>query len=392
MPCRFPGRDFYFLNFEFMKLFFVVNVDWFFISHRLPLALQALKDGYEVYLLTADTGRRKELEAAGIRFIAIPFERSGRNPFHELKCLWLLCKYYRIYRPDVIHHITLKAALLGSLAAKLTFSRKVVNAISGLGYNFTDGRNGVVQKMIRFLIRIAFKSRHFSFVLQNPDDVKMISGLHLVPASHIHLIKGSGFDLDLFRETPPEEKKKLHILFPARILRDKGVMEFIGAARMIREEIAGKAVFLLAGDCDKGNLAVLKEADLLPLLDPGYIEWIGFRKDMYAVYRESDIVVLPSYREGLPKSLIEACAVGRPVITTDVPGCRECVREGWNGFLVAAKDFRMLAKAILELVRNGGLRKEFGRHSRLLAEQQFSLKIVVEKHMKIYSGLVASNE
>lgn len=370
----------------------MVNVDWFFISHRLPLALQALKDGYEVYLLTADTGRRKELEAAGIRFIAIPFERSGRNPFHELKCLWLLCKYYRIYRPDVIHHITLKAALLGSLAAKLTFSRKVVNAISGLGYNFTDGRNGVVQKMIRFLIRIAFKSRHFSFILQNPDDVKMISGLHLVPASHIHLIKGSGVDLDLFRETPPEEKKKLHILFPARILRDKGVMEFIGAARMIREESAGKAVFLLAGDCDKGNLAVLKEADLLPLLDPGYVEWIGFRKDMYAVYRESDIVVLPSYREGLPKSLIEACAVGRPVITTDVPGCRECVREGWNGFLVPAKDFRMLAKAILELVRNGGLRKEFGRHSRLLAEQQFSLKIVVEKHMKIYSGLVASNE
>lgn len=169
-------------------------------------------------------------------------------------------------------------------------------------------------------------------------------------------------------------------------------MEFIGAARMIREEIAGKAVFLLAGDCDKGNLAVLKEADLLPLLDPGYIEWIGFRKDMYAVYRGSDIVVLPSYREGLPKSLIEACAVGRAVITTDVPGCRECVREGWNGFLVPAKDFRMLAKAILELVRNGGLRKEFGRHSRLLAEQQFSLKIVVEKHMKIYSGLVASNE
>ncbi len=371
-----------------MKLFFVVNVDHFFISHRLPLALQAMQEGYEVYVLTADTGRREELESVGIHFLSIPFERSGRNPFHELKCLWLLCKYYRRYRPGVIHHITLKAALLGSLAAKLTFSSKVVNAISGFGYNFTDGRNGIVQKIVRFLIRIAFKSKHFSFILQNPDDAERIKRLSLVPVSHIHIIKGSGVDLDLFKETFPVEKEKLHILFPARILRDKGVMEFIEAAKLMRGKALGKVVFLLAGNCDRGNLSVVKEEDLLPLLEPGYIEWIGFRKEMYPEYQNSDIVVLPSYREGLPKSLIEACAVGRPVVTTDVPGCRECVRDGWNGYLVPARNSEALAEAMRKLIGNAELRKEFGQHSRHLAEQQFSLSTVVAEHMKIYAKVM----
>lgn len=374
-----------------MKLFFVANVDWFFMSHRLPLALEALKEGDKVWLLTADTGRKQEIEALGIRFLTIPFKRSGRNPLHELRCLWLLCKYYRRYQPDVIHHITLKAALLGSLAAKLTFSRRVVNAISGLGYNFTDGRDGLLQKIVRLFIRTAFRSRWFSFILQNPDDVKMIRELHLVSPSHIHLIKGAGVDLEVFSYMPPYPKEKLHVLFPARILLDKGVIEFIEAAKSIREEVKGKVLFILAGDCDRENLAVLREEDLLPLLEPGYMEWIGFQKDMLPVYQESDIVVLPSYREGLPKSLIEACAVGRPVVTTDVPGCRECVRDGWNGFLVPAKDSGALAKALLQLIKDGELRELFGRNARKLAEQEFSLTAVVEKHREIYKELVASS-
>lgn len=373
-----------------MKLFFVANVDWFFMSHRLPLALEALKEGDKVWLLTADTGRKQEIEALGIRFLTIPFKRSGRNPLHELRCLWLLCKYYRRYRPDVIHHITLKAALLGSLAAKLTFSRGVVNAISGLGYNFTDGRDGLLQKIVRLLIRTAFRSRRFSFILQNPDDVKTIRELYLVPPSHIHLIKGSGVDLNVFSYMPPYPKEKLHVLFPARILLDKGVIEFIEAAKSIREEAKGKVLFILAGDCDRENLAVLREENLLPLLEQGYIEWIGFQKNMLPVYQQSDIVVLPSYREGLPKSLIEACAVGRPVVTTDVPGCRECVREGWNGFLVPAKDSGALVKSLLQLIKDGELRELFGQNSRKLAEQEFSLTAVIEKHREIYTELASS--
>ncbi|WP_278705348.1 glycosyltransferase family 4 protein [Parabacteroides goldsteinii] len=373
------------------KLFFVVNVDSFFISHRLPLALEALKEEYEVWLLTADTGRRKELEILGIHFITIPFKRSGRNPFHELKCLWLLCKHYHHHHPDIIHHITLKAALLGSLAAKLTLSRQVINALSGLGYNFTNERNGLLQQIIQILVQLAFKSKYFSFILQNPDDVKMIQELHLVPSSNIYLIKGSGIDLELFKYTYPRKKEKLQILFPARILLDKGVIEFIEAAKAIRSKMKGKVLFLLAGDCDLENLSVLTEENLSPLLEPNYIEWIGFQKNMYTIYQYSDIVVLPSYREGLPKSLIEASAVGRPIITTDVPGCRECVRENWNGFLVPAKDSKALAEAILKLIENENLRNKFGENSRRLAEQQFSLSEVVNRHMNIYSNLIVSS-
>ena len=178
------------------RLFFVTNVDWFFISHRLPLALNAIRQGYDVYLLSRDTGKKQFLQEKGIHFIDIPFDRSGSNPVHELKCILLLYRNYRKYRPNIIHHITLKAALLGAVAAKLSKQHNVVNAISGLGYNFINGRNGGLQKLIKVLIRITFKSKYFSFILQNPDDVNMIREFDLVPLSHIFLIKGSGVNLN----------------------------------------------------------------------------------------------------------------------------------------------------------------------------------------------------
>ncbi|WP_300705020.1 glycosyltransferase family 4 protein [Bacteroides sp.] len=369
------------------KLFFVTNVDWFFISHRLPLALHAIRQGYEVYLLSRDTGKKQLLQERGIHFIEIPFDRSGSNPFHELKCVFLLYKSYRRCRPDIIHHITLKAALLGSVAAKLSRQCNVVNAISGLGYNFTNGRNGKLQKLIKLLIRIAFKSENFSFILQNPDDVAMIEGLDLIPSSQIFLIKGSGVDLDKFVYSKAPNVIPLKVLFPARILLDKGVMEFINAAKLLYGNFCGKVKFVLAGDCDKENRAVLGEKELKSLLIPNYIEWIGYQKDMIPIYENCDIVVLPSYREGLPKALIEACAIGRPVITTDVPGCRECVRWGYNGCLVPAKDEKSLADAVKTLLLDNKMRINFGLNSRILAEEEFSIDKVIQSTFDIYHSL-----
>lgn len=369
------------------RLFFVTNVDWFFISHRLPLALDAIRQGYKVYLLSLDTGKKHYLEKKGIHFIDIPFKRSGSNPFHELKCIFLLYKCYKRYRPDIIHHVTLKAALLGSVAAKLARRHNVVNAISGLGYNFTNGRDGGLQKMIKALIQIAFRSRYFSFILQNPDDVGMIKELNLVPSSHIFLIKGSGVDLNEFTYSEVSDIFPLCILFPARILLDKGVMEFIDAAKLLQNKYSGRVRFILAGDCDTENLAVLGEKELKSLLIPDYIEWIGYQQNMFPVYEKSDIVVLPSYREGLPKSLIEACAIGRPIVTTDVPGCRECVKSGYNGILVPAKDVASLANAIETLIIDDGKRKEFGKNSRLLAEKEFSIDKVVQCTFDVYHSL-----
>lgn len=373
------------------RLFFVTNVDWFFISHRLPLAMHAVESGYDVYLLSLNTGHKKELSDQGIQFIDIPFKRSGSNPFHELKCILLLCWYYVKYKPDIIHHITLKAALLGSVAAKLAGNFHVVNAISGLGYNFTDGRDGWLQKIIKLFIRFAFKNKKFSFILQNPDDVKMIQKMKLVSDSNIFLIKGSGVDLNVYSYSEASGSSPLTVLFPARILLDKGVMEFIDAAKMLKNEFQGKARFVLAGDCDKENLAVLGEDKLKELLIPDYIEWIGFQKNMLSVYQNSDLVVLPSYREGLPKSLIEACAVGRPIVTTDVPGCRECVKVGFNGCLVPVKDSASLSASIRELLVDTEKRVEYGRNSRSFAEAEFSIGKVIQQTFRIYDLCLNNN-
>lgn len=366
------------------KLFYIVNVDWFFISHRLPLAIHAMKQGFVVYILTADTGRRSELESLGIQFISIPFKRSGSNPFHELKCVYLLWYNIRKIQPDIIHNITLKAALLASLASKLAGAKNVINAISGLGYNFTDNRKGLLQRIVKFMICFAFRSSTYSFILQNPDDVKMIDQLQLVDRKRLYLIKGSGIDLNLFYFQFPPNQDTLKILFPARILLDKGIKELIDAAHILQKELQGKIEFILAGDCDKENLAVFPEEELRKELVLGYITWVGFQKDMYSLYVNCDIVVLPSYREGLPKSLIEACAVGRPIVTTDVPGCRECVVEGGNGWLVPAKDSQALAVALKKLIDNKSMRYEFGIQSRKLAERDFSIDGVINKTFSIY--------
>jgi glycosyltransferase involved in cell wall biosynthesis len=373
------------------RIVFVVNIDWFFLSHRLPLALEAINRGFEVCLLTADSGKKTEIEGYGINFIEVPFERSGKNLLHEWKCVSLLAKHYRRLNPDIIHHVTLKAALLGSFAAKISGHKNVINAISGLGYNFTDGRNGPLQKLIRFMMRRSFKSDHFYFILQNPDDIEMMKNQKFTNKNHYKLIKGSGVDLKEFEFTPPVTKDIIQILFPARILYDKGIMELIEAAKYLENDWKGKIIFILAGDCDENNKAVVREEDLKKHLIPGYIEWIGFRKDMITQYQQSDIVVLPSYREGLPKSLIEACAIGRPIITTDVPGCRECVIDGYNGRMVPVKTVVPLANAIEELCESKSLRDKMGSNSRVLAEQEFSIESVIEKTFLIYEELLRSN-
>lgn len=371
-----------------MRIAFVTNHDWFFMSHRLPLAIHALEQGHEVYLLAIDTGKRRELEQLGIHFVPIPLNPTGTNPFEDLHCVFTLARLYAQIKPDVIHHITIKTSLLGCFAAKLSRQRHVVNAISGLGYAFTDGRDGLMQKVAKIAMKFAFHSKGFSFILQNPDDFNTIKALGYVPESNLYLIKGSGVDLNEFCYTSQPNNSVLEILFPARMLRDKGIMELVEAAGLLRDKLKGKAKFVLAGDCNSTNPTALKENDLLPLLETGYIEWIGYQKEMKSVYQKSDIVVLPSYREGLPKSLIEACAIGRPIVTTNVTGCRECVNDGYNGFLVPAKQSEPLAEAIEKLVDDQSIRRTMGENSRKIAERDFSIENVVKKHFEIYQSLI----
>lgn len=368
------------------RLVFVVNVDWFFISHRLPLALHALKEGWEVYLLTKDSGRKDEIERYGIHFYDVPFGRTSVNPVQELKCVKVLTQLIRKINPDVIHNVTWKGCLWGGIAAKRAGNKSVVNALSGLGSVFIN--KGLINMVMAYLAKIAFKDDYSAFIFQNPDDIKWFKSLGYADNDRIFLIKGSGIDLQKFGFKESIVKEKLKILFPARMLKDKGLCELIEAMKLLQPRYEGRLELILAGSCGDANKTSISEVELNTMLVKGYISWIGNQKDMYPIYVDSDIVVLPSYREGLPKSLIEACAVGRPIVTTDVPGCRECVDEGINGYLVPMKSVNELACAIAKLVDNPDNRIKFGIASRKKAELEFSIDNVVDKTFSIYDAIM----
>jgi glycosyltransferase involved in cell wall biosynthesis len=375
------------LNVRNKKLFIVVNVDWFFLSHRLPVALAAKENGYDVTIVCSETGLSSKIISYGLKFIEVPFSRAGTNISEELLLIRTLLKIYKKGSPDIIHHVTLKPSIYGSVAASWLGIRNVVNAISGLGYNFTAERKGVKQFILKRLLKFSFRSPSLQFIFQNPDDVALFKGSGFVKSNdQIHLIKGSGVDLNEFDYTPEPNEGKIKVLLPARMLYDKGVVEFVKAGEKIKEEFSDTVCFNLAGDIDNHNPAAFSDTELLDLIDPPYINWIGFQKDMASVLKSHHIIVLPSYREGLPKSLIEATAIGRPIITTDAPGCRECVEEGYNGFLVPVRDYIQLSDKIRKLITQEDLRKEMGKNSRTFAEKNFSIIMVVEKTLEIYKG------
>ena len=368
------------------KIVYIVNVDWFFISHRLPLALHALENGWEVFLLTKDSGRKEELENYGIRVHDIPFGRTSINPIQEIKCVMRLTRLIRQIEPDVIHNVTWKGCLWGGIAAKRAGNHHVVNALSGLGSVIIN--KGVVNHVMEYIAKVAFKDEYSTFIFQNPDDIQWFKTHGYATNNRIRLIKGSGIDLELFSYQKVIPKNKIRILFPARMLRDKGLCELIEAMHVLRPKYDGKIELILAGGCDDANKTSLSKEELNAMLVDSYITWIGNQKDMYPVYVDSDIVALPSYREGLPKSLIEACAVGRPIVTTDVPGCRECVDDGINGYLVPLKSSSAIAEAIARLVDNQDDRIRFGMASRRKAELEFSIENVIKKTFSLYDSVM----
>jgi len=370
------------------KLLVVVNVDWFLISHRLCIAEKAIQKGWDVYVACNDTGRVNEITEKGIKFINLPISRSGTNVVQEFKTILSFYKVYKKIKPDVLHQVTLKPIVYGSFVAKLLGIRGVVNAISGLGYNFTEGRKGLVQKLMIFLMKFGFDRNNTSIIFQNKDDFNEMNSLKIISAKNtINFIKGSGVDLNKYLHSDFKKTEKVKILFSSRMLLDKGVAELRKASEILKPKYKGKIIFILAGLADKENIAGVDESFMKDWEHEGYVEWIGYKKDMVSVYENSDIVVLPSYREGLPKSLIEACATGRPIVTTDAIGCKECVDEGINGFKVPVKSVEELVDALEKLILSRELREVMGRNSRIKAEKEFSLKNVVDTHLDIYTKL-----
>lgn len=367
------------------KILFVTNVDWFFISHRLVIAEEAKKNGFEVIVAAEDTGRSHEIIEKGIQFINLSFSRSGTNPIKELSTLIKFLRLYTKVKPDIIHHITLKPVIYGSIIAKLLNFRNTINAVSGLGYNFTESRVNIISKIMLRLMKYGF-NKDLNFIFQNKDDFNELSNLKVLsPRNTIHFIKGSGVNLQEFYPTVFTDFDRIKIVLPSRMLKDKGVMEFHDAAIILKKKYSDKIQFILAGMSDEDNKAGLSATLLEQWEDGMYFKWVGHQSDIFEVYKNSHIVVLPSYREGMPKTLIEACAMGRAIITTDAIGCRECVDEGINGFKVPIKDANSLANAIERLVNNPKRIIEMGIASRAKAEKEFDVNSVVKTHIEIYS-------
>lgn len=364
-----------------------MNVDWFFISHRLPIALKALQQGHEVHIFAQDTGKMEYLKSLGLIVHPINLERGSINPFEICKLLINLKNTFHIIQPDIVHLVTIKPVLIGGIAAILAKVPSIVYAISGLGFVFTNSM--LKAKILRLgiipLYRLALSAKNKTVIVQNLDDLRILRQYVNIPEKQTVLIPGSGVNLEQFQVSPLPLVNKT-VLMACRLLADKGVYEFHKSALLLKAKYPDIR-FVLVGGVDPHNPTSLTEKELNEWVENGDLEWWGHQKNMSEILCQATIVVLPSYREGMPKVLLEAQALGRPIVTTDVPGCREAIEDGKTGFLVKVKDEISLANGIEKLITNDELCLELSNNARALAEQRFDIKEVVKIHMNIYNNL-----
>lgn len=371
------------------KLLFLVTEDWYFCSHRLPPARAAQAAGYDIVVATCVAQRGAEISAEGFRVVPIGLRRRSRNPLREIAAIVEIVQLYRRERPDIVHHVALKPVLYGSLAALLVRRPAVVNALAGMGFLFTSGSRlaTVLRAAVSRVFRVLLNAGRNVLILQNPDDMAMLVSGGLVTASRVRLIRGSGVDIGRFRPTREPVGIPL-VMLASRMLWDKGVGEFVAAAGMLRARGVA-ARFVLVGDGDADNPASIPDDQLRAWHDSGVVECWGRCDNMPEALAQAHIVCLPSYREGLPKVLLEAAACARPLVATDAPGCREIVRHGENGLLVPLRDAASLAEAIEQLVDDPALRLRMGETGRQMVESEFSEARVAQQTLAVYREMCA---
>ena len=374
------------------KLLFVVNVDWFFLSHRLPIALEALRQGYEVHIATTLTDKITVLQDHGLVVHSLSLDRSGANWSTAIHEVWQIYRVFKEVNPDVVHLVTIKPVLFGGLAARLAGVPAVVAAISGLGFVFVA--KGVKATIRRWLVSTlyVFALGHYNLrvIFQNPDDLAFLARLVQLPEQKVTIIRGSGADLTEYCMKPLPTGVPI-VLLAARLLVDKGIREFVQTAQILRQRglSAQDARFVIVGKPDPANPASLRPDELAQWTEEAVVELWGHRTDMPRVLEAAHVTVLPSYYgEGLPKVLIEAAACGRAIVTTDHPGCRDAIEPNKTGLLVPIKNASALADAIEYLIKNINVRKRMGAAGRDLAEKEFAIEKIVAEHMKIYQNLL----
>jgi glycosyltransferase involved in cell wall biosynthesis len=371
------------------KTLFVVNTPEFFLSHRLPIALAAREAGYEVHVATADGDAVREIRRLGLVHHTVAIARSGQNPLAELSSIISLYRLFQTLKPDLMHLITIKPVLYGGIAARLAGISAVVAAVSGLGTVFVaqSAAARVRRMLVSGLYRLAFSQRRLAVIFQNPDDRDGLLAIGALSKDQVRMIRGSGVNLADYSFVPEPEGTPV-VVMAARLLRDKGVYEFVEAARQLKSR-GVEVVMRLIGAPDPGNPNSVEQAELDGWSAEGVVELLGYRSDIAGQYAAANIVCLPSYYgEGLPKTLVEAAACGRAVITTNHPGCRDAVEPDVTGVLVPVKSAPALADAIQMLIETPERRLRMGRAGRELAEQVFSIDRIVEQHLAIYKELL----
>ncbi len=367
-------------------LLFLITEDWAFWLHRLSIARAARDDGWDVVVTTRVVAHGDRIRGEGFRLVPIGMRRRSLAPWRELATIIELVRLFRRERPDLVHHVAMKPVIYGSLAAWIAGVPAVVNALTGMGYVFTSRE--LKARLLRPPIRLAFHwlldRPNSRLIVQNSDDAAALGGA-MVAKQRVVLIRGSGVDTKAF--TPSEEPAGPPVaVMVSRMLRDKGVGELVEAARLLQQRAVPLRI-VLVGWPDPENPTAIAERELQAWDAAGVIAWWGERSDIAKIWAKCHIAVLPSYREGLPKSLLEAAACGLPMVATDVPGCREIVRDGETGLLVPPRDAESLAAALERLAGDAVLRRRMGAAARELVERALSDEVVAEQTLALYRSL-----
>ncbi|HXF84120.1 MAG TPA: glycosyltransferase family 4 protein [Anaerolineales bacterium] len=373
-----------------LKVLLFANTDWYLYNFRLALAKNLLEQGYSVVLLSPPGEFKDKLQAQGFQWISFPLSRQGVNPFTELWTLWRLIQLYQRIRPNLVHHFTIKPVIYGSLAARLVHIPYIVNSITGLGHIFID--SNITFRILRGIAKILYRLslRHTQVIFENPEDRDFFIQHRLIRPEQSHLILGAGVDVEKFRPTTKQNEIPL-VLFASRLLVTKGILEFVEAARWLKKK-GVKARFVIVGTPDEGNPASVPQEQIDSWKRSNDVEVWGWQDDMPAVLAQADIFCLPSYREGVPNALLEACACGLPIVTTNVPGCRDVVQHGVNGLLVAPRDALSLAGALDMLLTDPALRLTMGKAGRQIALECFSLNHNITQTMAVYLQMFGSGK
>lgn len=384
-PSESPGNT---------KVILVANTSWYLYNFRLPLLKELRSAGYTVEAIAPHDEYTHLIQHEGFKIHHWVVTRSSINPFLEMRALADLAKLYRRERPDLVHHFTIKACVYGTLAAKSSRIYRVVNSITGLGHLFVGRRKRtrLLRRALKPVYKAVFTAKRSTVVFQNAEDQERLIQLGITDGERARLIHGSGVDIEHFKPTEDSAGKfhdPVKLLFPSRLIKEKGIYDVLKAFLALREN--GEAIeLLIAGDIDDGNRSSLSKEDLSALRNDSQIKLLGHVNDMRSLYANSDIIILPSWREGLSRSLIEAAAMERAIVTTDVPGCREVIDHGDSGLLIPPKDPRSLELAITLLLQQPDLARRLGKQARQKVFNEFQVSLVNEKTLGQYKELFSA--